>query len=126
MSEQGMPRLRQTERGQHIGNGAYDTNAGIVRKYICKTCGCVFNDHTGTAYEYIHLTHKKLNLIIACLANGAGVNRTADVVKVTPKTVINRTKSAESTLRRCLKVLKTVKLGPFPSSLTRCSALKKR
>ena len=73
-----------------VGNGTYQTKSGTVRKYRCKECGKVFNDRTGTAYEYSHLTHEQHNLIVACQANGVGVRRTADIVGCPPKTVIGR------------------------------------
>ena len=79
-------------RGNIVANGTYQTKSGTVRKYICKTCGRVFNDRTGTAYEYTHLTREEHNLIMACQANGVGVRRTADIVGCTPKTVLKRTK----------------------------------
>ncbi len=75
-----------------IANGTYETKSGTVRKYRCKECGRVFNDRTGTAYEYTHLTKEEHNLIMACQANGVGVRRTADIVGCTPKTVLKRTK----------------------------------
>ncbi len=79
-------------QGNIIANGTYQTKSGTVRKYKCKTCGRVFNDRTGTAYEYTHLTREQHNLIVACQANGVGVLRTADIVVCTPKTVMKRTK----------------------------------
>ena len=79
-------------QGNIIANGTYQTKSGTVRKYKCKTCGRVFNDRTGTAYEYTHLTREQHNLIVACQANGVGVLRTADIVGCTPKTVMKRTK----------------------------------
>ncbi len=78
-------------QGNIIANGTYQTKSGTVRKYKCKTCGRVFNDRTGTAYEYTHLTREQHNLIVACQANGVGVLRTADIVGCTPKAVMKRT-----------------------------------
>ena len=78
--------------GNVVANGTYQTKSGTVRKYRCKTCGRVFNDRTGTAYEYTHLTREQHNLIMACQANGVGVRRTADIVGCTPRTVLKRTK----------------------------------
>lgn len=77
-------------QGNIVANGTYQTKSGTVRKYRCKTCGRVFNDRTGTAYEYTHLTHEQHNLIVACKANGVSVRRTADIVGCTPKTVMRR------------------------------------
>lgn len=79
-------------KGNIVANGTYQTKSGTVRKFRCKTCGRVFNDRTGTAYEYTHLTKEEHNLIMACQANGVGVRRTADTVGCTPKTVQKRMK----------------------------------
>ncbi|MBO4220020.1 MAG: IS1 family transposase [Clostridia bacterium] len=77
--------------GNIVANGTYKTKSGTVRKFKCKACGRVFNDRTGTAYEYTHLSKEEHNLIVACQANGLSVRRTAEVVGCTPKTVLKRT-----------------------------------
>ena len=75
-----------------IANGTYETKSGVVRKYICKECGRVFNDRTGTAYQGIHTTSSKFDLVMACVANGFSVRRTAHVVGCSTKTVVELTK----------------------------------
>jgi len=37
-------------KGNIIGNGTSMSRGEKVRKYICRHCGKVFNDHTGTFY----------------------------------------------------------------------------
>ncbi len=94
-------------QGNIIANGTYETKSGIVRKFKCKTCGRVFNDRTGTAYEYTHLTREQHNLIMTCQANGVGVRRTADIVGCTPKTVLRRTKLREDHVAKVSVVLES-------------------
>ena len=93
--------------GNIVANGTYQTRSGTVRKYRCKTCGRVFNDRTGTAYEYTHLTREEHNLIMACQANGVGVRRTADIVGCTPKTVLKRTKRGGDHVAKVSKSLES-------------------
>jgi transposase-like protein len=79
-----------------VGNGTYRTKSGIVRKYICKECGCVFNSRTGTAYEQLHTTGEKFDQVMACTANGVSVRRTADIVGCSPATVVRWIKKGGS------------------------------
>ena len=39
-----------TGEGNIVGNGISVSRGEKVRKYICRHCGKVFNDHTGTFY----------------------------------------------------------------------------
>ena len=95
-----------------VANGTYQTRSGTVRKYKCKECGRVFNDRTGTAYEYTHLTREQHNLIMACQANGVGVLRTADIVGCTPRTVQKRTKRGGEHAAKVSKALESGGVRP--------------
>ena len=95
-----------------IANGTYQTKSGTVRKYKCKECGRVFNDRTGTAYEYTHLTREEHNLIMACQANGVGVRGTANIVHCTPKTVLKRSKRGGDHAAKVSKALESKGVRP--------------
>ena len=95
-----------------IANGTYQTKSGTIHKYKCKTCGRVFNDRTGTAYEYTHLTCEEHNLIVACQANGVGVRRTAEIVGCTPKTVLKRTERGGNHAAKVSKALESKGVEP--------------
>ena len=73
--------------GNIVGNGTYETSAGIARKFICKECGQVFNSRTGTAYEGIRSPKDKFDLVIKCLNEGMGVRATARVAGCSVNTV---------------------------------------
>lgn len=95
-----------------VGNGTYATKSGTVRKFKCKACGRVFNDRTGTAYEYTHLTKEKVDLIAACQADGVGVRRTAAIAGVTVRTVQKRTERSGDHASLVQKALESVGLAP--------------
>lgn len=99
-------------QGNIVANGTYQTKSGTIRKFRCKTCGRVFNDRTGTAYEYTHLTREQLDLIVACQANGVGVHKTADIVGCTPKTVMKRTKKGGNNAAKVSASLEAGKVRP--------------
>ena len=73
--------------GNIVGNGTYETSAGVVRKFICKECGCVFNSRTGTAYEGLRSSHDKFDLVVKCLNEGMGVRATARTAGCSVNTV---------------------------------------
>ena len=89
---EGCKKYGRTDGDNIIANGTYQTKAGTVRKFKCKECGRVFNDRTGTAYQGIHTTGEKFDLVMACIANGFTVRRTAEVVGISTKTVVEWTK----------------------------------
>lgn len=94
-----------------VGNGTYATKAGTVRKFKCKACGRVFNDRTGTVYEYTHLTKEKVDLIVACQADDVGVRMTAAIAGVTVRTVQKRTERSGDRASLVRKVLESVRQG---------------
>jgi transposase-like protein len=80
--------------GNVIANGTYRTKGGTVRKYICKKCGRTFNSRTGTAYEGIHISRDKFDLVADCISNGTSVRRTAKIAKCSTSTVVRCTNRA--------------------------------
>jgi len=86
--------------GNVIANGTYRTMGGIVRKYICRTCRRIFNSRTGTAYENIHMSHDKFDLVADCISNGTGVRRTAKIAKCSTSTVVRCTNRAGTHIRK--------------------------
>ena len=80
--------------GNIVANGTYQTLGGTVRKFICKKCGRTFNSRTGTAYEGIHQSNDKFDLISDCVSNGVSVRRTAKIAKCSTSTVVRCTNKA--------------------------------
>lgn len=95
-----------------VGNGTYETKTGTVRKYICRTCGRVFNDRTGTAYQRTHLTEQQYNLIVSCQANGVGVRRTAAIAECSPTTVQSVVRRAGSHVSKVSQAVESGGVAP--------------
>jgi transposase-like protein len=88
------------DEGNIVANGTYRTMGGIERKYICRRCGRVFNSRTGTAYEGIHQSCDRFDLIADCVSNGVSVRRTAKIAKCSTSTVVRATNRAGGHARR--------------------------
>ena len=52
--------FQKTGMGNIVGNGKYSTYSGVVRKYICRSCGRVFNDRTGTVFFDLRTSDEKV------------------------------------------------------------------
>jgi len=86
--------------GNVIANGTYRTCGETIRKYKCKRCGRVFNSRTGTAYERMHLSRDRFDLIAGCVSNGVSVRRAAEIARCSTSTVIRTTVRAGGHARK--------------------------
>jgi len=55
-----------TNQGNVVGNGTYISRGEKTRRYLCRHCGKVFNDHTDTFYHRAY-PKSSFNLIIAAI-----------------------------------------------------------
>ena len=74
-----------------IGNGTYQIKNKRVRKYICRECGRVFNDRTGTFFDNVRKEESvvKLALKMAIKGKSMSIQAISDVLEVQPSTVSN-------------------------------------
>lgn len=73
--------------GNIKGNGCYHGLSGIVRKYVCRTCGGVFNDRTGTAFYDLRTPEEKVLLSLEMILRGMPLRKVADILHVKLDTV---------------------------------------
>ena len=59
----------KTKQGNIVSNGTYSTKSGRVRKFICRNCGNVFNDRTGTVFSDLRTAEDKVILALKLLLN---------------------------------------------------------
>jgi transposase-like protein len=74
--------------GNVVANGTYSTRSGKVRKYICRGCGRVFNDRTGTVFFDLRTSNEKVLMALKLLLKGMSVRGVAEVLESKPDTVL--------------------------------------
>ena len=74
-------------KGNIIGNGTYKTKSGKIRKYICKSCGSIFNDRTNTAFFDIRTKDEKVLIALKLIIKGMTLRSVAEVLDVKLDTV---------------------------------------
>lgn len=74
--------------GNIVSNGTYNTQSGRVRKLICRSCGKVFNNRTGTVFFDLRTPEEKVLMAIKMLLHGMSVRGVADVLESKPDTVL--------------------------------------
>jgi transposase-like protein len=80
--------FQKTGMGNIVGNGKYATRSGVVRKYICRRCGRVFNDRTGTVFFDLRTSDEKVLIALKLLIKGMSVRGIAEVLGSKPDTVL--------------------------------------
>ena len=78
----------RTGQGNIVGNGTYQSRNGRVRKFICRSCGKVFNDRTGTFFSDLRTPEDKVLLALKLLLKGMGIRAIAEVLQTKPNTVL--------------------------------------
>lgn len=73
--------------GNIVGNGTYQTRNGRVRKFICRTCGDVFNDRQATFFYGLRTPEEKIIIAMKLLFKGMSLRAIADVLDVKLDTV---------------------------------------
>src|SRR5665647_2455305 len=76
-----------TDKGNVIGNGTSVSRGEKVRKYICRHCGKVFNDHTGTVYYDLRKEEHIIDLALKMTTKGMSEKAIADELGIEPATV---------------------------------------
>lgn len=77
----------QTGKENIIGNGTYKTKSGKIRKYICKSCGLVFNDRTNTAFFDLRTKDEKVLIALKMIIKGMSLRSVAEILDVKLDTV---------------------------------------
>lgn len=79
----------KTKGGNIVSNGTYATKSGRVRKFICRSCGNVFNGRTGTVFFDLRTPEEKVILALKLLLKGISVRGIAEVTESKPDTVLS-------------------------------------
>jgi transposase-like protein len=103
----------KTKQGNIVSNGTYATKSGRVRKFICRSCGNVFNGRSGTVFFDLRTAEDKVILALKLLLKGISVRGIAEVLGSKPDTVLSwlrraaeHSEEVEAFLLRDLKVSK--------------------
>jgi len=70
-----------------VVNGTYETKSGTVRKYICRHCGKVFNDRTGTAVYDLKTNDEVIMNALKLAVSGMSVCAISRNLKVNQETI---------------------------------------
>ncbi len=73
--------------GNIKGNGRYQTQSGLVRKFICHTCGGVFCERSGTAFYDLRSPEDKVLLALKLVLRGMALRAVAGALEVKLDTV---------------------------------------
>jgi transposase-like protein len=76
-------------KGNVVGNGSYQLSGKRIRRYLCRSCGRAFCDHTNTVYYGLHTNEDKVDLALKMSIKGMSIEGIADVLEVQPVTVSN-------------------------------------
>lgn len=103
----------RTKQGNIVSNGTYSTKSGRVRKFICRSCGNIFNSRTGTVFFDLRTSEEKVILALKLLLKGISVRGIAEVLGSKPDTVLSwlrraaeHSEEVDAFLLRDLKVSK--------------------
>ena len=58
------------DQGNVVGNGTSISRGEKTRKYICRHCGKVFNDHTGSVYYDLRKEERIIDLALKMSMKG--------------------------------------------------------
>ena len=71
-----------TNQGNVVGNGTYINRGEKTRRYLCRHCVKVFNDHTDTFYHNLRKAEKTIDLALKMSMKGMNIEAIADVLEV--------------------------------------------
>ena len=81
-------RMQGVKAGGNIkGNGRYRTQSGLVRKFVCHTCGRVFCDRNDTAFYDLRSPEQKVLLALQLVLRGMALRAVAGALEVKLDTV---------------------------------------
>jgi transposase-like protein len=75
------------DAGNIAGNGRYRTRSGLVRNFVCRTCGHAFCDRTETAFYDLRTPEEKILLGLEMVLHGMALRKVAEVLHVKLDTV---------------------------------------
>jgi transposase-like protein len=103
----------KTRQGNIVSNGTYPTKSGRIRKFICRSCGKIFNGRTGTVFFDLRTSEEKVILALKLLLKGMSVRGIAEVLGSKPDTILSwlrraaeHSEEVDAFLLRDLKVSK--------------------
>jgi len=73
--------------GNLKGNGRYRTQSGLVRKFICHSCGGVFCERSGTAFYDLRSSEEQVLLALQLVLRGMALRAVAGALEVKLDTV---------------------------------------
>lgn len=73
--------------GNIKGNGRYRTRSGLVRKFVCNSCGGVFCERKGTAFYDLRTSEDKVLLALELVLRGMALRAVAGALHVKLDTV---------------------------------------
>jgi len=77
----------QIGQGNIIGNGRYRTGSGLVRNYLCRSCGKSFCERTGTAFYDLRSPEERVLLALKLVLRGMALRAVAGAMEVKLDTV---------------------------------------
>ena len=77
----------QIGQGNIVGNGRYHTSSGLVRNYLCRSCGKSFCERTGTAFYDLRSPEERILLALKMVLRGMALRAVAGVLEVKLDTV---------------------------------------
>jgi transposase-like protein len=86
-TNRGCDRYGRTGDDNIVANGTYATKSGTVRKYICKECGTVFNDRTGTAVFDLRTDDEVIMNALKLAVSGMSIRAISRTLKVNQETI---------------------------------------
>jgi len=75
------------DAGNIAANGRYRTRSGLVRNFLCRTCGHAFCDRTDTAFYDLRTPEEKVLLGLEMVLRGMALRDVAEVAHVKLDTV---------------------------------------
>ena len=73
--------------GNIKGNGRYKTRSGLVRKFVCNSCGGVFCDRSGTAFYDLRSSEEQVLLALELVLRGMALRGVAGTLRIKLDTV---------------------------------------
>jgi len=74
-------------KGNVVGNGTYQTQNGLVHKYICQTCSVNLSSRSNTIFFDLKTGKETIIQALKMILNGMGLRKTAEIMGVKPDTV---------------------------------------
>jgi transposase-like protein len=81
------PHHNKRNAGNIKANGRYTTLSGLVRKFVCHSCGGVFCEREGTAFYDLRSPEDKVLLALELVLRGMALRAVAGALKVKLDTV---------------------------------------